>query len=91
MQSDSPGRRRYHGSVLQRLSGRVKKNNHARFWEAKNLTVSNGKFVRNLTDDLSENKIYQQLIGQVFDGIDPLDSEKWTEELMELSKAYRNK
>ena len=42
----------------------------------------------NLTDGFYSSAIYQEFVEQIYDGIDPLDSEEFTQELKTISKTF---
>ena len=42
----------------------------------------------NLTGGFYSSVIYQEFIEQIYDGIDPLDSEEFTQELITISKTF---
>ena len=55
----------------------------ARNWES--------ELFSNLTCTFTSSKIYQKYIEQYHHGVDPLDCEEWTHELLALVKSYKNK
>ena len=42
----------------------------------------------NLTGGFYSSAIYQEFVEQIYDGIDPLDSEEFTKELITISKTF---
>ena len=46
------------------------------------------EFFSNLTGGFYSSAIYQEFVEQIYDGIDPLNSEEFTQELITISKTF---
>lgn len=48
----------------------------------------NADIFSNLTGGFYSSAIYQEFVEQIYDGIDPLNSEEFTQELITISKTF---